>query len=76
ATTPVIHSWWPSSASFRPIFKSWKTVCKESREVWRRSRSFCKARSPWHKNVQWKILLLLMTWLTELVGLTDACCAL
>ncbi|KAG6948755.1 hypothetical protein JG687_00015273 [Phytophthora cactorum] len=31
---------------------------------------------PWHKNVQWKHLLLLMTWIAELVGLTDACCAL
>ncbi|KAF1789372.1 hypothetical protein GQ600_11092 [Phytophthora cactorum] len=45
-------------------------------DVWRRSRSFCKPEFPWHKNVQWKHLLLLMTWIAELVGLTDACCAL
>ncbi|KAG2910588.1 hypothetical protein PC114_g9719 [Phytophthora cactorum] len=32
--------------------------------------------SPWRKNVQWKHLLLLITWLAEIVGLTDACCEL
>ncbi|KAG6950347.1 hypothetical protein JG687_00014310 [Phytophthora cactorum] len=52
------------------------SVCKESRDVWRRSRSFCKPESPWRKNVQWKHLLLLITWLAELVEITDACCAL
>ncbi|KAG3076530.1 hypothetical protein PI124_g15975 [Phytophthora idaei] len=33
ATAPVIRSWWPISAPFRPIFKDWMSVCKESRDV-------------------------------------------